>query len=172
MSATAAVERPAPSVLPPAYQYVPAHVIRRQPRVDVVELDIPSVYQSEATELSTAVSTPRSLAKMRESPTKGSTHKSKKRSSFESRKMASWVTTTTNTTVFLPTARIQVRSVPEILPPSPSPQPQPQQEYLYGGMSSDSRTDSIPLITSGSVGGTQTHRAEGKKARASSFTHF
>ncbi|KAH9582264.1 hypothetical protein LSM04_008618 [Trypanosoma melophagium] len=170
MPATAAVERRVP-VLPAAYQYVPAHVIRRQPKVDVVELDIPTVYHPEMPVQETQDPRQIPLAPMRQSPTKGNSKEKhhKKRSGFESKKMSSWVSTTTSTTVFLPSATMQVRSVPE-LPPPPSSSPEPQRQYQDSGMGG-SRLASSALLTSGHMTGvTQVHEGEGKKARASSFT--
>ncbi|RNF13181.1 hypothetical protein TcG_08519 [Trypanosoma cruzi] len=95
---------------------VSAKAQRRQPCVDVVELDEPSVYCPSITTDHADPLTPRPLAVLRQSPT----HEPRRRRSggdrdrFQTRKITSWMTTTTSTTVSLPSATVAIRTVPSL----------------------------------------------------------
>ncbi|EAN95147.1 hypothetical protein TcCL_NonESM03866 [Trypanosoma cruzi] len=95
---------------------VSAKAQRRQPCVDVVELDEPSVYCPSIATDHAGPLTPRPLAVLRQSPT----HEPRRRRSggdrdrFQTRKITSWMTTTTSTTVSLPSATVAIRTVPSL----------------------------------------------------------
>ncbi|RNF18818.1 uncharacterized protein Tco025E_04395 [Trypanosoma conorhini] len=89
--------------------------LRRQPCVDVVELDEPSVYTPSSVRGGGSLPpTPQPLAVLREEPT----HEPRRRKSsgdrdrFQPRKVTSWTTTTTTTTVSLPPATVVIRAEP------------------------------------------------------------